>query len=194
MSITAEYGHGNWVDLDNNSSSYANRCGDSGIQCDRKVVRYTDEDGNQRTKLEYVYSYDYSKFYSYKLDMSESWPPITSRDPQGVKTYYDDLLSRGINMQEARKRTFEEYIIPTYNPEIKTPRGNFGKPRYTQTNRSSPTTKSSSSFVKLPSSVPQFIKPSDKFSKAGLTPQNLNGLIFVAILGVVSLLIIKRNA
>lgn len=194
MSITAEYGHGNWVDLDNNNNTYANRCGESGITCERRVVRYTDENGQERTKLENVISTNWTKYYSYKLDMTEGWPPITSRDPQDVKTYYDDLRSQGINMMEARKRTFEEFIIPTYKPEIKTPQGNFDKPRYTSTNKSSPTTRSSSSFVKFPSSIPSLVNPSDKFSKAGITPNNLNGIIFVGVLGLVSYLLIKRNA
>ena len=194
MSITAEYGHGNWVDVNNNNNTYASNCGTSGKTCERRVVRYTDENGQTRTKLESVIHTDWSKYYSYKLSMSQRWPPITSRDPKDVKTYYDDLRSQGINMMEARKRAFEEFIIPTYKPETKTPKGNFGKPRYTSTNKSSPTTKSSSSLVKFPSSIPALVNPSDKFSKAGITPKNLNGVIFVAVLGLVSYFLIKRNA
>ena len=194
MSIRAEYGHGNWVDLENHNNTYANRCGLSGITCERRIVRYTDENGQERTKLEDVISTNWNKYYSYKLDMSDGWPPITSRDPQDVKTYYDDLISQGINLNEARKRTFEEFIIPTYKPEIKTPQGNFNKPRYTSPNKFSPTTRSSSSFVKFPSSIPALVNPSDKFSKAGITPNNLNGIIFVGVLGLVSYLLIKRNA
>lgn len=196
MSMQVSYGHGVWQDAPSNSLAW--RCGENGCRAVQNVVRYTDEDGNSRTRIETTYEYDWPKFFGYRLAMSKSFPNVPNKSPQDVKLYYNDLLASGMPVQEARTKTWKEYIIPTYNPTfkgeaIREPKNLWNVPNYTNTRKSNtPPVQRGSTLVSKPSST-IYSPPSQKsVSKAGITPKMTNGVVFMVACGVLAYLLLKR--
>ena len=197
MSMQVSYGHGVWQDAPSNS--LAHLCGENGCYSVPTSVRYTDEDGNSRTRLEYRIEYDYPKMFGYQLAMSKkNFPSVSKNSPEDVKLYYNDLLASGMGIQAARDKTWKEVIIPTYKPTFKGervygPLNLWGVPNYTNTRKSNtPPAQTGSTLVSKPSSTTYSPSAQKSVSKAGITPQMTNGVVFMVACGVLAYLLLKR--
>jgi len=123
--MRVSYGHGRWqtptASQQRNSYQLANRCGDSGIGCRVEVERYVDEEtGQSRTRTNFVPTKDYTKYYDYRMRMTNKYPRILAKyDPPEVVAFYENLISQGVGVEKAKERTWKEKIVPTYNPATK---------------------------------------------------------------------------
>ena len=174
MSMQVSDGHGIWRKPTVQEQKNAWRCGDAGVYTERAVERYTNEQGESRTRTNYKIYKIWEKWYGYKMAMSDGYPPITSRDRPDVYDFYLNLIENGISREQAISETYENFIIPKIKPIFK------GERIY----------KTKNLFL-----TPNFTEPSRKKSNEVNTSKNAKniGLIIAVSVAIVGVILLQKR-